>query len=98
MTVVHGDNLPPQAADDVVSTKKNVPVSLKPTDNDFDPDGDTVTMDVIAEPPRHGTVTVAPDGTVTYTPENGFVGEDRFKVQVKDGSRRHRHLRMSTWS
>ncbi|MEZ5138887.1 MAG: Ig-like domain-containing protein [Acidimicrobiales bacterium] len=35
--------------------------------------------------PAHGTVTVDPDGTITYTPEDGFTGLDTFTYEITDG-------------
>ncbi|MFO0747235.1 MAG: Ig-like domain-containing protein [Myxococcota bacterium] len=85
VTVTPGANRPPIAADDIVNTITGTPVTIDVTANDVDPDGDTVTVDVIDTPPAHGTAKVNADGTVTYTPETGFVGTDHFIVQVKDG-------------
>lgn len=49
-----------------------------------DADGDTLSYG-LAEPPAHGTVALTPDGHYTYTPVPGYVGTDRFQVQVSDG-------------
>ncbi len=58
------------------------------TDNDVDADGTIdVTSVVITTGPnaqRAGTVTVNPDGTVTYVPKRGFRGTDTFKYTVTD--------------
>ena len=86
ITVVPGDNRPPIAADDVVSTRTNVPVRLDPTLNDVDPDEDELAVEDITIPPAHGTVKLNGDGTVTYTPDPGFVGTDDFEVSVTDGN------------
>jgi VCBS repeat-containing protein len=37
-----------------------------------------------ASEPAHGTVTINDDGTVTYTPDEGYVGSDSFEVTVTD--------------
>ncbi|WP_344788853.1 Ig-like domain-containing protein, partial [Postechiella marina] len=34
--------------------------------------------------PANGTVTLNPDGTITYTPEDGFTGEDTFTYTICD--------------
>ncbi|WP_207533892.1 DUF7507 domain-containing protein [Desertivirga arenae] len=39
---------------------------------------------VIVANPTHGTLKVNPDGSVTYTPEGGYIGRDQFTYQVKD--------------
>jgi CshA-type fibril repeat protein len=36
--------------------------------------------------PRHGTVTVSPDGSYTYTPAKGFAGTDTFTYTATDSS------------
>ncbi len=48
-----------------------------------DPDGDAITYSVSQQPSR-GTVEVAEDGTVTYTPTANFFGNDQFQIQAKD--------------
>ncbi|MEO8679226.1 MAG: choice-of-anchor Q domain-containing protein [Vicinamibacterales bacterium] len=49
-----------------------------------DPDaGDTFTV-LRLSGPSHGTVTVDPDGTFTYTPASGFIGTDSFLFQATD--------------
>ena len=50
-----------------------------------DPDGDALSYSVVG-PPSHGHVG-APDGagTVTYTPDAGYVGSDAFTFTVDDG-------------
>ncbi|WP_214627359.1 SdrD B-like domain-containing protein [Paenibacillus agaridevorans] len=35
-------------------------------------------------PPKNGSVTITPDGKVTYTPNKGYTGKDRFSVIIKD--------------
>ncbi|WP_207422098.1 DUF7507 domain-containing protein [Desertivirga brevis] len=39
---------------------------------------------VIVALPTHGTVKVNADGSITYTPEKGYIGKDQFTYQVKD--------------
>lgn len=39
---------------------------------------------VITKKPMYGSLVVNVDGTVTYTPDQGFVGEDTFEYQVAD--------------
>jgi len=49
-----------------------------------DQDGDTVTARV-KTPPLHGALSLAGDGSFTYTPENGYLGIDSFTYWVDDG-------------
>jgi hypothetical protein len=51
--------------------------------NDSDPDGDSLTVTSVANPPK-GSATNNGDGTVTYTPDPGFVGTDSFLYTVSD--------------
>ncbi len=50
-----------------------------------DVDGDALTFGLESDA-TSGTATVAADGTVTYTPNAGFVGTDSFVVNVDDGN------------
>ncbi|HEX4607769.1 MAG TPA: Ig-like domain-containing protein, partial [Urbifossiella sp.] len=52
--------------------------------NDADPDGDPMTA-VLTQVPAHGTVALRPDGSFTYTPAAGFVGDDEFLYAATDG-------------
>ena len=38
--------------------------------------------------PEHGTVTINPDGSYTYTPDADYNGEDSFTFAVSDGAGR----------
>ncbi len=79
-----GVNSDPVAVDDTVDTDIDTSVTLDPTDNDSDPDGDPITLTDIGTP-TNGTATLNPDGTVTYTPDTGFVGEDTIPYTIEDG-------------
>lgn len=37
-----------------------------------------------AQAPQHGTISIALDGTITYTPTAGYVGHDAFQVTATD--------------
>jgi VCBS repeat-containing protein len=49
-----------------------------------DPDGDAMTA-VLAGGASHGGVTIAADGSFTYTPDPGYTGSDSFTVVADDG-------------
>ncbi|MCP5161447.1 MAG: filamentous hemagglutinin N-terminal domain-containing protein [Hahellaceae bacterium] len=38
----------------------------------------------VITPPSHGTLTINSDGSVTYTPELGFTGNDSFALDIRD--------------
>ncbi len=75
-------NLDPTTGHYKLSTDEDTPVKgqVKATD----PDGDTLTY-TQDKGPAHGSVSVNPDGTWTYTPNKDFNGDDSFTVLVSDG-------------
>ena len=74
----------PEAADDTAETDEDTPVVIDVLDNDSDPDGDP--LDVTGGTADNGTVTVNPDGTITYTPDENFNGTDTITYEVSDGN------------
>ena len=50
-----------------------------------DENGDSLLFSVTA-PPQNGSLTLAADGSFTYTPAAGFTGSDSFMVAVSDGA------------
>ncbi|WP_158538632.1 T9SS type B sorting domain-containing protein [Chitinophaga skermanii] len=78
-------NRPPVAVADNYSTVRDVPVSDTVTKNDYDPDGDVITVNTTPfTPPRNGTVVLRADGSFTYTPNASFVGVDYFTYTICD--------------
>ena len=65
----------PVAEDSSTETYKNLPTTAKLKVSD--PEGQTLTFTVIRQP-RRGTLTVAEDGSFTYTPKKNKVGVDSF--------------------
>lgn len=53
--------------------------------NDSDAEGDKLTVSLVDQP-AHGTVTLAEDGTFTYTPAPNFSGLDHFTYTTFDGT------------
>ena len=78
------DNQAPAADDDSATTLANQAVVIDVLANDWDADGDVLSIDGF-EQPEHGLVVQNPDGTLTYQPEAGFSGTDRFTYRVSDG-------------
>ncbi|HVL89683.1 MAG TPA: Ig-like domain-containing protein [Actinomycetota bacterium] len=74
----------PVAVGDGVSTEQYTPVTFDVLGNDTDVDGDVLTV-VSASPGAHGTTTVNPDGTLTYSPSPTFKGEDTLTYSISDG-------------
>ncbi len=77
-------NRPPVAADDNAVTDENTAVTIPVLANDSDPDGDTITV-TDASVPTHGTTAVNPNGTITYTPDSNYCGQDAFTYAISDG-------------
>ena len=50
----------------------------------FDPDGDPLTAQLVTGP-AHGSLTLNPDGTLTYVPDAGYSGQDSFTYAASDG-------------
>ncbi|WP_157632545.1 Ig-like domain-containing protein, partial [Cochleicola gelatinilyticus] len=76
-------NDPPIANNDTNVTEIDVPVTGTVLSNDFDPDGDPITVTDNTQP-SNGTVVVNTDGTYTYTPNPGYSGEDSFEYTICD--------------
>ena len=53
--------------------------------NDTDVNGDSLTASMVTQP-AHGTLSLAADGSFTYTPNTGFSGEDSFTYTASDGT------------
>ncbi|WP_215225880.1 DUF7507 domain-containing protein, partial [Echinicola shivajiensis] len=72
---------------DEVTTNQNQEVNIDVLDNDatdfVELDNSSVT---VVDGPANGSVTVNPDGTITYVPDTNFSGTDTFTYQVCDVS------------
>ena len=73
----------PQAVNDTASTQQGTPVTISVLANDVDPDGDPLQI-LSTGLAGHGAVTEHPNGTITYTPDNGFSGTDSFTYTAVD--------------
>ncbi len=67
--------IPVDAIDDATTTEEGVPVVIDIQNNDVFQNGAFITGVTNGS---HGTVVINPDGTVTYTPDDGFFGTDTF--------------------
>ncbi len=78
-------NQPPVAGNDIVTTFGCTPIDINVKNNDSDPEGTPLTINIVTNP-SNGTLTINGNGTIRYTPNNGFTGSDGFSYKVKDGS------------
>ncbi|MDJ0822060.1 MAG: Hint domain-containing protein [Paracoccaceae bacterium] len=76
------DNQAPIANDDTASTDVDTPVAVPVLFNDSDPDGDPFFITSLTA--ANGTVVDNGDGTVQYTPNPGFEGEDTISYTITD--------------
>ena len=77
----------PIANDDTYTTLQDVPLTIAVAGiltNDLDVDADVLTA-VIESDVNHGTLSLNPDGSFTYTPAGNYVGDDSFTYHAYDG-------------
>ena len=73
---------PPTASPDTFTVVEDTATQLDVLANDFDVDGETVSL-VLAGVPAHGTTSVVA-GQVQYTPEANYFGPDTFTYVIAD--------------
>ena len=82
-------NTPPVADNDSYSTNTDTVLSVNAADGvlngDTDADEDSLTA-TITNQPTNGSATLNSDGSFTYTPNNGFSGNDSFTYIANDGT------------
>lgn len=85
---VNAVNDAPVAVDDAYNVNEDAVLEITALagvlSNDTDIEGDALTAALVADP-AHGTVTLNPDGSFTYTPEADFNGVDTFTYKANDG-------------
>ena len=74
----------PVAIDDNIETPADTTVVIDVLGNDNDPDGDVLQIAGV-EQSANGTTVVNADGTLSYTPDEGFYGTDSFTYTASDG-------------
>jgi len=84
-----GPNSPPQAFDDVVNTSLNTPIVIAVADilsNDVDVNGDMLNILLVDDWVNGNVLYDQTAQTITFTPNNGFVGNGQFTYTVSDGN------------
>ena len=88
VTVLLSTNQAPVATDDAYSTAEDTPVTVAAPGvlgNDSDPDSTTLTAAVVTGP-SHGTLTLNPNGSFTYTPAANSNDTVTFTYRASDGT------------
>jgi len=81
-----GGSVNPVAINDSATTPVDTLVNINVAGNDTDPNDAVVPASVvIVTQPAHGTAVAVGDGTVDYTPSAGYIGNDSFTYNIKDG-------------
>ena len=75
----------PVAQDDAAATNAGESINIDVLANDFDVDGDVLTVIGLGEA-SNGELVDNGDGTVTYTPDESFTGTDTFSYTIDDGN------------
>ena len=85
---VNPANDPPDADQDTFATDEDTPLTVAAPGvlgNDRDIDGDSLTALAVTDP-AHGRLELGGNGSLTYTPDADYHGQDGFTYQAKDGS------------
>jgi len=77
-------NNAPVANNDSASTDYETAVTINVLSNDSDPDGDTLKVTSVSG--VNGSAVINANGSITFTPANGFSGTETFSYTVSDGS------------
>jgi len=85
VTVTVNPNDLPIAVDDLVQTNEDIPVDIFVLDNDFDPNGDNISIVDFSETTAAGGIVSSVGGSLTYQPGFGFFGTDSFDYTISDG-------------
>lgn len=78
-------NEPPVANDDAYQTLFNTPLTIAAPGvlaNDYDANENALTA-VLVNNVTHGTLSLNPDGSFTYTPDAGYEGDDQFTYKAR---------------
>ncbi len=79
---ITAENDPPQALDDRVTTEEDKELQIDVLNNDFDVDGDLLTI-VSVNSPQHGTVNIV-NNSLQYIPNPNYFGADAVVYTIAD--------------
>jgi VCBS repeat-containing protein len=75
----------PVANDDSASTPRNTAATINVLSNDTDLEGNSLSVTAVGAA-ANGTAVRNANGTITYTPNTGFTGNDSFSYTLSDGT------------
>lgn len=79
------ENVGPEATDGEATMVSGASAQINVLENAIPGSSPIVVSSVrIVQQPVNGTVVVNSDGSITYTPDNGFVGKDTFSYEIAD--------------
>ncbi|MCL1142371.1 Ig-like domain-containing protein [Shewanella gaetbuli] len=81
--IAFSNNQAPTVDDITMSVVENTEVNIMVLDHAFDSDGDTLT--VINAAATLGKVIIEKDGSLTYVPPTGYIGQDTLQYSISDG-------------
>jgi lysophospholipase L1-like esterase len=73
---------PPVATDDLRTTNQDTPALINVLENDHDADNEPLQVIAVGQP-ENGTASIS-DEQISYTPNSGFAGTDRFSYTIAD--------------
>jgi|GEM_PF-1913227 len=76
-------NTPPVANADTATTEQNQAIVIAVLANDSDANKDALSLASVGQA-SHGEASIS-NGAISYTPDNGFAGQDSFSYQISDG-------------
>ena len=80
---IYDTNTDPVANDDMATTSLDTSITIDVLANDTDAENDTLI--VTAASALHGTIVVNGNGTLGYTPDTDFGGDDTISYSISDG-------------
>lgn len=78
------NDAPVTVVDPLITTDEDMPTTVNLVANDTDVDGDELSP-VVTSQPSQGSITIEPDGQVTYLPDPDYCGTDVFGYAAFDG-------------
>ena len=85
---LHVANTAPVATDDTYQVTPDAPLDVAAGGllaNDSDADRDRLQVTLVGDV-AHGDLNLSDDGSFTYTPASGYIGQDSFTYQINDGA------------